>query len=71
MRVRRVIGNRLLCANPAFSTPLLLISQFIRDIDTIRTFEVTSAHLYQLDEFADLQAIKDHKPNTYNASQLV
>lgn len=73
-RVRNSVCSKLFLAKPTFCQHLVEINQFVSDISQIKMSYCNSSHLYQLEEYSDLQVVtreQKAKPALESTSEKV
>ena len=73
-RVRNSVCSKLFLAKPTFCRHLVEINQFVSDISQIKMSYCNSSHLYQLEEYSDLQVVtreQKAKPALESTSEKV
>ena len=56
-RVRQSVASKLLLAKPTFCQHLIEINHFVSEISQVKMSYCNSSHLYQLEEYSDLQVV--------------
>lgn len=56
-QVRRCVASKLLLAKPTFCQHLIEINHFVSEISQVKMSYCNSSHLYQLEEYSDLQVV--------------
>lgn len=73
-RVRHSVCSKLFLAKPTFCQHLVEINQFVSDISQVKMSYCNSNHLYQLEEYSDLQVVtreQKAKPALESTSEKV
>ena len=73
-RVRHSVCSKLFLAKPTFCQHLVEINQFVSDISQVKMSYCNSSHLYQLEEYSDLQVVtreQKAKPAIESTSEKV
>lgn len=73
-RVRHSVCSKLFLAKPTFCQHLVEINQFVSDIGQVKMSYCNSSHLYQLEEYSDLQVVtreQKAKPAIESTSEKV
>lgn len=73
-RVRHSVCSKLFLAKPTFCQHLVEINQFVSDISQVKMSYCNSSHLYQLEEYSDLQVVtreQKAKPALESTSEKV
>lgn len=55
--VRQSVGSKLLLAKPTFCQHLIEINHHVSEISQVKMSYCNSSHLYQLEEYSDLQVV--------------
>ena len=56
-QVRHCVASKLLLAKPTFCQHLIEINHFVSEISQVKMSYCNSSHLYQLEEYSDLQVV--------------
>ena len=56
-RVRQNVASKLLLAKPTFCQHLIEINHFVSEISQVKMSYCNASHLYQLEEYSDLQVV--------------
>ena len=73
-RVRHSVCSKLFLAKPTFCQHLVEINHFVSDISQVKMSYCNSNHLYQLEEYSDLQVVtreQKAKPALESTSEKV